>query len=170
MKSGNLNFLEPSGPLQACNGTALPFILLTPRSRDLREKLTGLQLVKKFSVFYGTRRFLTAFTSTRHLSLSWASSIQSISPHPNSQRSIFILSSLLCLGLPSCLFHSGFPTRTLYTLLFSSIRATYPFHLILLDFITRTIFGGQYRSLRPSLCSFFPLPCYLVTLRAKYSP
>jgi len=25
MKSGNLNFLEPSGPLQACNGTALPF-------------------------------------------------------------------------------------------------------------------------------------------------
>jgi hypothetical protein len=24
MKSGNLNFLEPSGPLQACNGTALP--------------------------------------------------------------------------------------------------------------------------------------------------
>jgi len=26
MKSGNLNFLEPSGPLQACNRTALPFL------------------------------------------------------------------------------------------------------------------------------------------------
>ena len=25
MKSGILNFLEPSGPLQACSGTALPF-------------------------------------------------------------------------------------------------------------------------------------------------
>jgi hypothetical protein len=25
MKSGNLNFLGPSGPHQACNGTALPF-------------------------------------------------------------------------------------------------------------------------------------------------
>jgi hypothetical protein len=25
MKSGNLNFLEPSGPLHSCNGTALPF-------------------------------------------------------------------------------------------------------------------------------------------------
>ena len=25
MKSGNLNFMEPSGPLQACNGIALPF-------------------------------------------------------------------------------------------------------------------------------------------------
>ena len=24
-KSGNLNFLEPSGPVQACNGTALAF-------------------------------------------------------------------------------------------------------------------------------------------------
>ena len=26
MKSGNPNFLEPSGPLQACNGTALPYV------------------------------------------------------------------------------------------------------------------------------------------------
>jgi len=25
MKAGNLNFLEPSGPVQACNGTDLPF-------------------------------------------------------------------------------------------------------------------------------------------------
>jgi len=25
MKYGNLNFLEPSGPFQACNGTDLPF-------------------------------------------------------------------------------------------------------------------------------------------------
>jgi hypothetical protein len=28
MKSRNLNFLEPSGPLQACNGTAAPFFTL----------------------------------------------------------------------------------------------------------------------------------------------
>ena len=26
-KSGSLNFLEPSGPVQACNGTALPLPL-----------------------------------------------------------------------------------------------------------------------------------------------
>jgi len=32
MKSGNLNFLEPSGPLQACNGTALPYLgEITPK-------------------------------------------------------------------------------------------------------------------------------------------
>jgi hypothetical protein len=44
--------------------------LLTPCSRVLLEKLTGLQLVKKFPAFYGTRRFFTALTSPRHLSLS----------------------------------------------------------------------------------------------------
>jgi hypothetical protein len=42
--------------------------LLTPWSRVLLEKLTGLQPVKKFPAFYGTRRFITAFTSARHLS------------------------------------------------------------------------------------------------------
>ena len=30
MKSGNLNFLEPSGPLRACNGTDLPLYLVPP--------------------------------------------------------------------------------------------------------------------------------------------
>ena len=44
--------------------------LLTPGSRVLLEKLASLQLVKKFPAFYGTRRFLTALTSPRHLSLS----------------------------------------------------------------------------------------------------
>jgi len=29
LKSGSLNLLEPSGPVQACNGIALPFILQT---------------------------------------------------------------------------------------------------------------------------------------------
>jgi len=44
--------------------------LLTPWSRDLLEKLTGFQPVKKFLAFYGTRRFITAFTTARHMSLS----------------------------------------------------------------------------------------------------
>ena len=34
MKSGNLNFLEPSPTLQASNGTALPFYLYTDRQTD----------------------------------------------------------------------------------------------------------------------------------------
>jgi len=40
---------------------------LTPWSRVLLEKLTGFQLVKKFPAFYGTRRFITAFTRALHL-------------------------------------------------------------------------------------------------------
>jgi hypothetical protein len=34
--------------------------------------LTSFQLVKKFLAFYGTWRFITAFTRARHLPLSWA--------------------------------------------------------------------------------------------------
>ena len=89
--------------------------LLTPWFYVLLEKLTGLQLVKKFPAFHGTRRFITALTSVRHLSLSWASPIQSIYPHPTSCRSILILFTHLRLGLPSGLFPSDFPTKTLYT-------------------------------------------------------
>ena len=55
----------------------IEYYLPAPWSRVL-QKLTGSQLVKKFHAFYGTRRFITAFTSARKLSLSWASSIQSI--------------------------------------------------------------------------------------------
>ena len=55
-----------------------------------------LQLVKKFPALYRTQKFITVFTSARHLSLSWANSIQS-PPPPTSRRSILILSSHLRL-------------------------------------------------------------------------
>jgi hypothetical protein len=60
--------------------------LLIPRCRVLLKKLTGLQLVKKFPALHRTRRFITALTSVRNLSLSRASPIQSIYPHPTSWR------------------------------------------------------------------------------------
>jgi hypothetical protein len=53
---------------------------VTPWSRGLLEKLTVYQLAKKCPAFYGTRKFITAFTRARHVSLSWASSIQSMPP------------------------------------------------------------------------------------------
>ena len=112
------------------------------------------ELVKKFPAFYGTRRFITEFTSAPHLSLSRTSSIQSIPPHPTSWRSILILFSHLRMGLPSGLFLSGFPNKTLYTPLLSPIRATCPTDLILLDFITRILLGEDYRFLSSSFCSF----------------
>nr|AGM32905.1 hypothetical protein [Coptotermes formosanus] len=57
--------------------------------------------------------FITGFTRARHLSLSWVSSIQSMPPHPTSCRSILILFSHLCLGLPSGCLPLGFPTQNL---------------------------------------------------------
>jgi hypothetical protein len=41
--------------------------LLTPWSGVLLEKIRGSQIVKKFSTFYGTQRFIAAFTSACHL-------------------------------------------------------------------------------------------------------
>ena len=131
--------------------------LLTQWCRVLLEKLTGLQLVKKFPIFHGTRRFMTALTSVHHLSILG----QPIYSYPTSWRSVLILSTHLCLGLPSGLFSSSFPTKTLYTPLSSPTRTTCPAHLILLDFITRTILGEQCKSFRSSVAwhvNFLVLP------------
>ena len=68
-------------------------------------------------------------------------------PNPNSWRSILILFTHLLLCLPSGLFPSGFPTKTLYAPLSSPTHATCPAHLILLEFITRTILCEKYKSL-----------------------
>jgi len=50
--------------------------LLTPWSRVLLEKLIGSAASQEIPRIFRTRRFLTVPTSTRHLSLSWANSIQ----------------------------------------------------------------------------------------------
>jgi len=134
--------------------------LLTQWCRVLLEKLTGLQLVKKFPIFHGTRRFMTALTSVHHLSILG----QPIYSYPTSWRSVLILSTHLCLGLPSGLFSSSFPTKTLYTPLSSPIHATCPVHLILLDFATRIILGEEYKSFSSSLCNLLHSPLTLSLL------
>jgi len=106
-KTGTVNY--------AVENTLLPDIyLLTPYITVLLEKLTGLELVKKFPASHRTRRLITVLTSVRHLSLSWASLIQSIYTHPTSWTSVLILPHLH-LVLPNGLLPSGFPTKTLYT-------------------------------------------------------
>jgi hypothetical protein len=70
---------------------------------------------------------------------------------PVSLRFILMLSSHLRLGLPSGLLPSGLPNKTL-------MRATCPAHHILLDLITLTILGEEYRLWSSSWCSFFHGP------------
>ena len=66
-------------------------------SRVFPEKLPSSQLVKKFHAFYGTWKFVTAFTSARYLSLPWTRSIHSMPPHPTSWRSIFCFKLTYCI-------------------------------------------------------------------------
>jgi len=101
-----LLLLAPPPPL-----LLLPLLtyVLTPRTAVL-EKLTGSQLVKEFPAFYGTRRFITAFTS----------------PPPTSRKYVLILSSHLRLGLPSGLF----PQDSL------PVISPYALHALLISFFS----------------------------------
>jgi hypothetical protein len=164
---GNVRWFEACGDYWLYNCTCqyvfthlLPYLLthsITPWSRFLFE-MTGSQLVKKFPSFCRTRKFINGFTTARHISLSLASSIQSMYPHPTSWIFILILSSYLHLILPNGLFPSCFPTNIRYAPLLAPIRATSQSSW----FDTRKMFGEEYRSLCSLLFSF--LRC-LISLR-----
>ena len=100
-------FHSKKNSIRYCNKYAyLLTYFITPWSRVLHEKLTGSAASQEIPLIFGTPRFITVLTSARHLSLSWANSIQSSQPPPTSWRSILILSSHLRLGLPNGLFPS----------------------------------------------------------------
>jgi hypothetical protein len=74
----------------------------------LLEKLPIVRLLENFPAFYGTRRFITAFTWALHRSLSWARSIQSQPSHSTSLRWIFLPLFLTYMHAEK---KSGCPTR-----------------------------------------------------------
>ena len=135
--------------------------LLTPWNRVLLEKITGFKLVKKLPTFYGNRRFITAFTSARHLSLSWARSIQTMPPFHFLKIHLNIILPYTP-GSSKWSLSSAFPIKILYMPLLSHKHATCSAQLILLDLITWTILSEQYRLLSFSLYCFlhslFPRP------------
>jgi hypothetical protein len=61
------------GAVAVCDAVCSAYLLtylVTPCSTVLPEKPIGSQLVMKFPAFYGTRRYITAFTNARHMTLS----------------------------------------------------------------------------------------------------
>ena len=87
-----------------------------------------------------------------HIHTSHLLEIQSNIIHPSTPRSPQWSPSL------------RFPQQDPIHPLSSSIRATCPAHLILLDFITRTILGEEYKSFSSSLCDLLhsPVTSYLL--------
>ena len=78
--------------------SSLYIYLLTQCSTVILQKLTSSQLLKKLPAFYGTRRFITAFTSSRQPSLSCEKPFLSMFHHLTSWRPILILSFQLRLA------------------------------------------------------------------------
>ena len=83
------------------------------------------------------------FTSARHLSLFWATSVQSMPPHPTSWISILILSCQVRHGPSSGLIPSGFPTKTKFTPTLSLLHPTCRDYLSFVTYSEETIFRTQ---------------------------
>ena len=111
LKFKNIEIKWPTNPCKEYLRTYLRTYLFTPWSKVLLEKLAGSQLVKKFPAFYGTRKFITAYTSVCHLSLSQASSIQSMPSHPTSWRSILIVPPIYTWVSQVVFFHHVSPPK-----------------------------------------------------------
>ena len=91
------------------------------------------KLVNKFIAFYGAQKFITMFTKTHNLPLSWAmSSVHAIQSYEYFLKIHFNIIPHLYLCLPGSHFPSGFSSKTLDMLLFYSVCATCPTNLIIL--------------------------------------
>jgi hypothetical protein len=60
------------------------YLLTYSTEQNLSWEANQFSASQEIPAFYGIRRFFTAFTSYRHLYLSWARSIQSIPTNPTS--------------------------------------------------------------------------------------
>jgi len=116
---------------------------ITPCCTVFIEKLTVPQRVKKFPAFCGTQCFITVWTTARHLSPSWASSIRFIPIQSHFFKMSFSITHL-----------SSFRSSNLLPYFRSPImRATFPFSLTLLSQIWRKLYNStaqlnSYRTIR----------------------
>ena len=130
------------------------------------EKIIVSQAIRKSLAIFGARWFIIAFTAARDLSTYWARSIRFTPSQPISLRSTLILSSHLSLRLLCGLFLSGFPTKTPYAPLLSSIRATYSVRLN--SWFDQTDYTWRVQTIGVFTLQFPLVHCYLVLLKHKF--
>ena len=127
--------------------------LLTAGCTVLLEKLTGLQLIKNFPRISRN----TKVHYRTHKRLPTLSIVGQPNPvHIPTYHLLEIRQNIIRPFMPRSHQWSPsfrFPQQDTIHPLSSLIRATCPTHLILLDSITRTILGEQYKSFSSSLCN-----------------
>lgn len=138
---------------------------LTARNRFLG-KPTGRQLVKKCMAFDETRWFITVFTSARLL----PEQDESISQpsNPVHSRLILILFFHLLLGLPSGLFFSVYPTKTM--LAFSSSYGLYAVPILSPWFDHTNNIWWEIQIMKLVIMQFSPSSYCLLPVRTRYLP
>jgi hypothetical protein len=107
---------------------------------------------------YGTRRFMPHSQGPSNNPYPEPNQPNFSNWHQFFLRSILMLFSHLRLGLPKGIFLAGLPVKILKACLRSSILATWPVHLSLLDLITLTILGERYKQWSYSLWSLLHFP------------
>ena len=136
------------------------------RNRVLPEKQTGPQLVKICLVFYGTRRFIAAFT--RPNTCPYSEPDQSIPcPNPTSWILILILSPIYAYVFQVVFFSQVSPQKPCFRLSCPPYVPHAP-PITFIDHATNIWWGLHIRKLLAMNVS--PLPCCLVSLRPKYLP
>ena len=127
--------------LPVLNSAVVNICKRTACSRAPPESLEYPQL-HKFPAFYGIRRLLPHLQEPATCLLSQTKPAHALPSHFKIHFNIILSSTP---GSSKHLHFSSFPTKTPYVSLLFSIRATRPTLFILVDLITRIIFGEEYR-------------------------
>jgi hypothetical protein len=120
---------------------------------------------QQIPTFYGHRKFITTFTSARHLSLFWAASIQAKS-------SSFFLDIHFNIILPSIPVPSKWSRSVRFPYENPACSSLFPYTLNAppISFFVIWKFGGR-QDMKLTTVQFSPVPCYPVPLRTiKSSP
>jgi hypothetical protein len=131
----------------SCSCVSPSVHLLTPCSRVQLQKLTGVQLVKKFPSFDWNPKDHHHIHYCQPPVPVLSQLDQFAPPHPSSCRPILVLSSHRLLGLPNGLFTAGFPTKTLYAPLLSTIMSSFNFYATFAPLRTWLLEGHDWNAL-----------------------